>query len=153
MRRRAVAGVAAAFCVSLVAGAGASAAPPEPNDGVVDSGKEIHAHGQHGGTAGHLPAGSENVRLVGKQAINQDSQDGRIADVGVFGNYAYLGAFYEPKCQKGGVYVMDISDPTDPKQINFIRTSNDSYVGEGVQTIHIDTPAYEGDVLAMNNEI
>jgi hypothetical protein len=152
MRRRAVAGVAAAFCVSLVAGAGASAAP-KPNDGVVDSGKEIHAHGQHGGTAGHLPAGSENVRLVGKQAINQDSQDGRIADVGVFGNYAYLGAFYEPKCQKGGVYVMDISDPTDPKQINFIRTSNDSYVGEGVQTIHIDTPAYEGDVLAMNNEI
>ena len=48
---------------------------------------------------------------------------------------------------------MDISDPTKPKQVNFIRTSNDSYVGEGVQVIHIDTPEYKGDVLAMNNEI
>ena len=153
MRRRAVAGLAAAFCISLAAVTGASAAP-KPDDGVIDSGKEEHEHGhQHGGTAGHLPAGSENVELIGKQAINQDLKDGRVADVGVFKQHAYLGAFYEPKCQKGGVYVVDIADPTDPKQINFIRTSNDSYVGEGVQTIHIDTPAYEGDVLAMNNEI
>ena len=153
MRRRAMAGLVAAFCLSLVAATGAIAAP-KPDDGVIDSGKEEHEHGhQHGGTAGHLPAGSANVDLIGKVPINQDLKDGRVADVGVFKNHAYLGAFYEPKCQKGGVYVVDISDPSAPKQINFIRTSNDSYVGEGVQTIHIDTPAYEGDVLAMNNEI
>ncbi len=153
MRRRAVAGLAAAFCVALVAATGATAAP-KPDDGVIDSGEEEHAHGhQHGGTAGHLPAGSENVNLIGKAPINQQLKDGRVADVGVFKDHAYLGAFYEPKCQKGGVYVVDIADPSNPKQINFIRTSNDSYVGEGVQTIHIDTPAYEGDVLAMNNEI
>jgi hypothetical protein len=124
-------------------------------EGVIDSGKEVHgAHDdQHGGTDGHLPATSENVRLVSKENINQDGMDGRVADVGVFGNYAYLAAYYEPNCQKGGVYVFNIKDPANPKQINFIRTSNDSYVGEGVQTIHIDTPKYEGDVLAMNNEI
>jgi hypothetical protein len=124
-------------------------------EGVVDSGKEVHgAHDhQHGGIDGHLPATSENVRLISKANINQDSKDGRVADVGVFGNYAYLGAYYEPNCQKGGVYVMDIRDPSNPKQINFIRTSNDSYVGEGVQVIHIDTPKYKGNVLAMNNEI
>jgi hypothetical protein len=134
----------------------AAAAPPGPgDDGVVDSADDVHggSHGQHGGQAGHLPATSENVSLVGKARINQDSKDGRVADVGVFGNYAYLGAFFEPKCQKGGVYVFNITDPSRPKQINFIRTSNDSYVGEGVQVIHLDTPAFEGDVLAMNNEI
>ena len=134
----------------------AAAAPPGPSDdGVVNSADDVHghSHGQHGGESGHLPATSENVDLVGKMRINQDSKDGRVADAGVFGNYAYLGAFFEPNCQKGGVYVFDISDPSSPKQINFIRTSNDSYVGEGVQVIHIDTPAFEGDVLAMNNEI
>ena len=124
-------------------------------EGVVDSGQEVHGvhDDQHGGTDGHLAATQENVRLIGKAAINQDNMDGRVADVGVFKNYAYLAAFRDPNCQKGGVYVMDISDPTAPKQVNFIRTSNDSYVGEGVQVIHIDTPKYNGDVLAMNNEI
>jgi hypothetical protein len=107
---------------------------------------------QHGGTEGHLPATSENVTLVGKANVNQD-QEGRIADVGVFGNYAYLGAWSHPRCQKGGVYVLDIRNPANPKQVNFIRTANDSYVGEGVQVVHIDTPKYQGDVLAMNNEI
>jgi hypothetical protein len=123
------------------------------DDGVLDNAAETHLHHQHGGEAGHLPAGSANVRLVGKGAINQDGKDGRVADVGVFGNYAYLSAFWEPTCQKGGVYVFDIANPSRPKQINFIRTANDTYVGEGVQVIHIDTPAFEGDVLAMNNEI
>jgi hypothetical protein len=154
MGRRALLGlvVAAMLCASVAAGA--AAAGPKADDGVIDSGKEEHAAGhQHGGTGGHLPAGSENVQLIGKVPINQDLKDGRVADVGVFRQHAYLGAFYEPKCQKGGVYVVDIRDPSAPKQINFIRTSNDTYVGEGVQTIHIDTPAYEGDVLAMNNEI
>jgi hypothetical protein len=56
-------------------------------------------------------------------------------------------------CQKGGVYVFDISDPTSPKQINFIRAANNSYVGEGVQVLYFDTPQYNGDVLVQNNEI
>ena len=135
-------------CLPLAAGAHTDPAA----DGAIDNAKATHHHHQHGGDDGHLPASSENVRLVGKAAVNQD-QPGRIADVGVFGDYAYLAAFWEPSCQKGGVYVFDIADPTKPKQINFIRTANDSYVGEGVQVIHIDTPAFNGDVLAMNNEI
>jgi hypothetical protein len=111
------------------------------------------AHDQHGGEEGHLDATSENVSLIGKANINQDIQDGRVGDIGLFGDYAYLAAYSEPRCQKGGVYVFNIKDPANPKQINFIRTSNDSYVGEGVQAIHIDTPKYRGDVLAINNEI
>ena len=124
------------------------------DEGVIDSGEEVHGthHDQHGGTDGHLDASSENVRVVGKAAINQD-QEGRVADVGVFGNYAYLAAFSDPSCQKGGVYVMDITKPSSPKQINFIRAANNTYVGEGVQVIKLDTPQYKGNVLIHNNEI
>ncbi|MGH3713473.1 MAG: PA domain-containing protein [Micromonosporaceae bacterium] len=147
---RVLAGVAVAGVV--FAGIGPAQAHEIIDDGGIDDAKSTHDHDQHGGTGGHLPASSENVDLVGKGPINQD-QEGRVADVGVFGNYAYLGAFSEPSCQKGGVYVFDISNVAQPKQVNFIRTGTNSYVGEGVQVVHIDTPKYTGDVLAMNNEI
>ncbi len=148
--------LAAAAALSLTM-TGIAVADPAPmaavdDDGVLDSGVDTNRHHQHGGSDGHLPPTSQNVRLVGKAAVNQDLP-GRVADVGVFGNYAYLAAFWEPNCQKGGVYVFDIADVTKPKQINFIRTSNDSYVGEGVQVIHVDTPKFNGDLLAFNNEI
>ena len=110
-----------------------------------------HVHAQHDGPDGHLPASDLNVDLVGKMRINQD-QEGRVADVGVLGNYAYLAAWSAPNCQKGGVYVFDISSPANPKQINFIRTANDSYSGEGIQAVHLSTPAFTGDLLAFNNE-
>ena len=124
------------------------------SEGVIDSAKEVHGHNhaQHGGDSGHLAAGSKNVKLIGKMNINQDFE-GRVSDVGVFGNYAYLGAFNEKDCQKGGVYVFDISNPSAPKQINFIRAANNTYVGEGVQVINITTPKFSGDVLIHNNEI
>ena len=36
---------------------------------------------------------------------------GRVSDVAAHGNYAYLGAFYEPDCaEPGGVFVIDISN-------------------------------------------
>jgi hypothetical protein len=124
------------------------------DDGAIDSGADVHGqlHHQHGGGDGHLAGSSENVRVIGKMNVNQDFE-GRVSDVGVFGNYAYLGAFNERDCQKGGVYVFDISKPTAPKQINFIRSANNSYVGEGVQIIRVDTPQYTGDLLIHNNEI
>ncbi len=138
----------------LMATAGLAVASRLDNEGVVDSAAEVHGsvHHQHGGTNGHLAATNENVKLIGKMRINQDFE-GRVSDVGVFGNYAYLGAFNERDCQKGGVYVFDISNPAAPKQINFIRAANNSYVGEGVQVIRIDTPQFTGDVLLQNNEI
>ncbi|MFI9818695.1 PA domain-containing protein [Saccharothrix variisporea] len=122
------------------------------SDGAIDNAKVTHSHEQHGGDHGHLPATSQNVRVVGKAPINQDFE-GRVADVGVHNGYAYLAAFSSRDCQKGGVYVFDIKDPTNPKQVNFIRTGQNSYVGEGSQVIHVDTPKFTGDVLAFNNEV
>ena len=145
--------ITALLALSLSA-AGVVFAHPMADDGTIDSGEDVHGdlHHQHGATDGHLPASSKNVKLVGKMNVNQTEVDG-IADVGVFGSYAYLAAFDGQDCQKGGVYVFDIANPAAPKQVNFIRTGNNSYVGEGVQVIHIDTPAYNGDVLIHNNEI
>jgi hypothetical protein len=123
------------------------------DDGVVDNAKATHGHhSQHGGEEGHLPAGSSNVRVVGKSTVGHIGE-GRVADVGVHNGFAYLTAFRDPACKQGGVYVVDIQDPTDPTQVAFINTSKQTYAGEGSQAITLDTPHFQGDVLAFNNEI
>lgn len=126
-------------------------------EGVIDSAVEAQAakspcDKQHGGDEGHLPPVQSNVEVVGKAPIDTPIE-GRVADVGVFKRHAYLAAFNEPDCQRGGVYVFDIKDPANPAQIGFIEAAQGSYVGEGVQVIKVDTPQYEGDLLIHNNEI
>ncbi|MQA99913.1 MAG: hypothetical protein GEU78_06415 [Actinobacteria bacterium] len=155
MKRWLQASVACGTAVLLLAGAALAHDPGDnrlEDDGAMNSGKETHAAHQHGGEDGHLPPVSNNVDLIGK-AKASGVKPGRIADVGVFGNYAYLGAFWEPDCRRGGVYVFDISNPAAPKEVGFINTGNGSYVGEGVHIIHVDTPSFTGDVLAFNNEV
>ncbi len=120
------------------------------DDGAIDSAEAQHP-GQHGGTEGHLAPVDNNVDVVGKAKV-RSVDPGQVADVAVFGEWAYLGAFQTADCQPGGVYVMDTSDLSDPRQEGFIRTGKNSYVSEGVQVINIDTPAFSGDVLAFNNE-
>jgi hypothetical protein len=152
MRRSRWPAVAAAAALALSISAPGMAA--DPDDGALpflSDASRYRASDQHGGTDGHLPPTSSNVELVGKMRINQD-QEGRVADVGVLGDTAYVAAWTAPSCQKGGVYVFDISNPASPKQINFIRTTNDSYSGEGVHALHLSTSAWTGDLLAFNNE-
>jgi len=153
MRRKARSALYALVGVSTLV-TGVAFASRLADDGAINSGADVHGHvhSQHGGGDGHLAATSENVKLIGKMNINQDFE-GRVSDVGVHGNYAYLGAFNERDCQKGGVYVFDISKPAAPKQINFIRAANNSYVGEGVQVISVNTEHFKGDLLLQNNEI
>lgn len=126
------------------------------NEGVVDSAVETqsaaHPDDQHGGSDGHLPPEQSNVRVIGKAEVSNVAE-GRVADVGVFKDHAYLAAFNEPDCQDGGVYVMDIKDPKKPKEVGFIEAAEGSYVGEGVQTISVNTPEYRGDLLIYNNEV
>lgn len=142
----------------LAAGAVAS---PTIDDGVIDSGKEIHDHAghdaQHEGEDGHLPAGSDNVTLVGKVDLTNVAE-GRIADVGVHKGYAYLGAFRQDTCSgpenviDGGVYIVDVRNPASPKEVGFIKAQQDSYVGEGVQAISLNTAKFKGDILLFNHE-
>src|SRR5215204_5008621 len=125
------------------------------DDGYINSGKETHNHdAQHGEVEGHLPASSANVTKIGNLDLFADEEEpGRIADVSAYGNYAYLTAFYEPECDRGGVYVVDISDPADPSLVTLIPSHRGTYSGEGSQVIHLETAFFSGDVLAYQNEI
>ncbi|HEX2030074.1 MAG TPA: hypothetical protein VHL78_01545, partial [Actinomycetota bacterium] len=141
--------MALGLVLSVALGTVAVAHPEDP-----DVLSPLDAHHQHGGDDGHLDEVQENVELVGKLDLFEGGeQPGRISDVGVFGDHAYLGAFYEPNCEDGGVYVVDISDPANPTEARFIPTSPGSYVGEGVQVLDLNVQnGFKGQVLLFNNE-
>ena len=138
MRRQAVPALALAALTSLLAVAGAhgQSAGARP----VDPGRKS------------LPATSHNVEVVGRLALKPAVLD-RVADVAAHGHHAYLGAYSEPRCQRGGVYIVDIANPRRPRQVGFIRAAEDSFVGEGVQVLSLRTRFYRGDLLVHNNEI
>jgi len=121
-----------------------------------DARRAIHRKGehpfrQHDGEGGHLPAVSENVDLVSKLELTTEL--GRVSDVSSLGNYAYLGAYAEPVCSTGGIWVVDISDPENPRKVKLIRSHEDTYTAEGVHAAHITTPYFNGDLLAHSNEV
>ena len=130
----------------------ATAASGDPDGGLAVSDGARDAH-QHGTTAGHLyPQGtSANVALVSKLKLKNVVPE-KIADVGVFKGYAYLAAWGVVTCKYNGIHVVDVNTPSSPKEVAFIGSKEGSYPGEGVQALHIDTPAYDGDILVTNNE-
>jgi hypothetical protein len=130
----------------------------------------LPAGAQHGPEDGHLldPITAQpdtdgdgdwgKIEFVGQVTVS-DAEPGVIADVTAFGNYAYLARFATPDCAgpegggpDGGVYVIDISDPANPVEVGFIATHQDTFVGEGMQVVHLDTAEFTGDVLLMNHE-
>ncbi|MGN9841507.1 PA domain-containing protein [Nonomuraea sp. H19] len=121
------------------------------SDGAIDNAKITHNHHQHGGDEGHLPASSANVELISKLALKNVEPE-KIADVGVYKGYAYLAAWGGATCKYNGVHVVDIKNPAQPKEVAFIVAKEGSAPGEGVQALHIDTPAFNGDILVTNNE-
>lgn len=154
------AGAAFVAVAALALGAGPAFAHDDTgyaDDGYIDSGKETHNHdAQHGVDEGHLwPDGSSaNVTKIGNIDLFADAeQPGRVADVSAYGDYAYLTAFYEPVCDRGGVYVVDISNPAAPELVTTIPSHRGTYSGEGSQVIHLETEYFTGEVLAYQNEI
>ena len=118
--------------------------------------------GQHGPDDGHLLGTGEwgKIELVGQVEVTQT--EGLVADVAAYGNYAYLANWGEPDCagpETGGVnspdagaWVIDISDPANPVEVNFIAMPQDTRPGEGMQVVHIETDKFEGEILVMNAE-
>jgi len=126
---------------------------------LVVSGAAAHP-GQHGPTEGHLLGTGAwgKINFVSALRVG-DAEPDLIADVTAFGNYAYLARWGGSECAgpesggpDGGVYVIDISNPSSPREVGFIRTHQDTLVGEGMQVVHIDTAKFTGDVLLMNHE-
>ena len=134
----------------------ATAAPAfaHSDDGAIDNAKVTHGHdAQHDGEDGHLPpVDSDSVELVSKLELS-NVEEGGIADVAVFGDYAYVAAWGFEVCENTGVHVVDISDVSNPVEVGFIDAPVGSYPGEGVDVVTIDTPQFTGDVLLTNNEI
>ena len=135
----------------VIAIGGAFAAGGNTSDGVVESAKATHENHQHGETAGHLEPSSANVRLVSKLEVKNVDND-KIADVGVWNDYAYLAAWGGALCKYNGVHVVDIRNAAEPKEVAFIQSKEGSAPGEGIQALSIGTSSFSGDVLVTNNE-
>jgi hypothetical protein len=110
------------------------------------------------GASARLPGTAQNVELVGKLKPTGrfgDVLPGQIADLSHKGDYAYLNSWRTQsvnRCNRGGVFVVDISDPANPKEVGFIASPTGTYPGEGSQVVALDTPSFKGDVLTINNE-
>ena len=124
-----------------------------------------HPGSQDGADTGHLfgTGASGDIELVSKLRLT--NTPGIVADVAVDprGNYAYLAHWGKPDCaansEKGGVnspdagvWVVDISNPSAPRQTGFIPHSQDSRPGEGTQALEINTSFFKGVMLVTNNE-
>jgi hypothetical protein len=145
----------AAAGVMFTAGPGLAHSDPAgtpSSDGAIDNPQATHGHdAQHDGEGGHLPAVDENVDVVSK--LDLGVEPGKIADVAVYGNHAYLAAWGGVGCERTGFYVADISDVAEPEQVAFIPAPPGSYPGEGMHVIPIESKQFRGDVLVTNNEI
>jgi hypothetical protein len=131
----------------------------------------VAAHQQHGSPTGHLlGTGDEGkIELVSQVELSGAGPE-LIADVAVDpdGDFAYLANWGSADCptleaipgneaggrknSDAGVWVVNISDPDNPEEVAFIPMSQDTRPGEGMQVLHIDTPEFTGDVLAVNEE-
>ena len=140
----------AAATVLVATGVVTAAASVGPDGGVTAADGARDAH-QHGSTAGHLSATNANVDLISKLKL-KNAEPEKIADVGVFNGYAYVAAWGVVTCKYNGVHVVDVKNPALPKEVAFIASKEGSYPGEGVQALHISTPAFTGDILVTNNE-
>jgi hypothetical protein len=149
-KRRASARLAIAFALMLITAGLATASSGSPDGGVTveDGARDAH---QHGTTAGHLSPSNSNVALVSKLNLKNVVPE-KIADVGVLNGYAYLASWGVVTCKYNGVHVVDVRNPASPKEVAFIASKEGSYPGEGIQALHIDTPAFNGDILVSNNE-
>jgi hypothetical protein len=112
---------------------------------------------QHSMAGGHLPAVSRGVKLIGKAEVTNpsgDGNDGRVADVSAYGNYAFLTAFREPTCERTGAHVINISDPKHPFEVTsaFMETTDGNYAGEGSDVLRLKNRFFNGVLFMHQNE-
>ena len=101
--------------------------------------------------AANLPGRAENLAEVGRYDV-PGVRPGQIADVAVHKGHAYLNSWDDPDCLGGGTYVVDIRNPAQPTEVAFIPAPASFYHGEGAHVVSVRTPAFTGDILAVNDE-
>ncbi|MFN2388755.1 MAG: LVIVD repeat-containing protein [Actinomycetota bacterium] len=150
--------IAAMAALGLIAGAGVATAGTQETQerpfrafddaGVVTTPPDD----SHGPVAGHLPARRENMRLLSR--LDLAGGPSEITDVDAHRGYAYLGTDYARCVEDGGpgngVFVVDVRDPRNPRQVAFIATQARN--GEGIHAFSVRTPQFTGDLLLISNE-
>ena len=153
---RAVVAMTAAVALILAAGATARVPMGGPHHSPpADSGDSTSAGMQHGQPGGHLPGSSANVELIAELEPTDEFGPivpGQIADLAVYKDFAYLNSWNEETCTKGGIYVVDIRDPRNPTEVDFIPAVPGNFHGEGADVLTVNTKTFKGDLLAANNE-
>lgn len=121
----------------------------------IDSPLEVeHAHeARHTEEGGHLPPSRKNVELLGKIKLTDVPRG--VGGIWGFKNFAYLNAYTGecPERGRGGVHVVDISNPRNPRKAAFIPAAEDTFATEGVNVIHLENRFFKGDLLVHQNEI
>jgi PA domain/LVIVD repeat len=142
----------------LAVGPAAIAHHPDHSQGKeLFPGEGVLTADQHGQTDGHLPPVDRNVRLVGKAEVfnpSGDGNDGRVADVSAYGDYAFLTAFRDPTCEQAGAHVIDISNPRRPSEVRsaFMETTPQNYAGEGSDVLRMNNRFFNGVLFMHQNE-
>lgn len=142
---------------TFMAAAGPAAAHPDGTvtqaDGGIDNAQATHGHdAQHGGDEGHLDPVVDDVEVLSRLRLS-NVEPGKIADVTVHDDHAYLAAWGGVSCTGTGFYVADISDVRNPREVAFVPAPAGSYPGEGMQALPVHTRSFKGDLLVTNNEI
>jgi hypothetical protein len=125
---------------------------------------------ESGGSVESLPPVSHNIDLIGELQMDTpdafkfdpatgqpdpsqpDVMPGQIADLAVYKNVAYLNSWSDASCRRGGIFVVDISDVTKPRQVGFLPAAPNTRHGEGAIVLTVNTATGPMDVLAVNNE-
>ena len=135
------------------------------------TGATAHPDGQHGMDDGHLIGTGASGKIELVDVVDLTDTPDLIADVSVSpdGNTAFLANWGEPDCAgpetggqtspDAGVYIVDITSVdqaapagSEPKQIGFIPSHQDTRPGEGLQVVEVTTANFSGEVLVVNNE-
>lgn len=123
----------------LLLPAAATAHPGGEDDGAKhDNRHALHDFSHESDSEGHIdPDVNHGLRQVGQDTLG-GIEEGRYTDVWADDRgYAYVGTFEEPSCDRSGVYISDISDPTAPTTVGMIKSPPNTRVND-VKTIEID---------------
>ena len=110
----------------------------------------LPASAHDGGDPFQAPVTSDHLVKVGEFVV---PFEGLTSDVWALGNYAYLGSFSTPFCSFDitGTRIIDISDPTNPTQVSFIKDKQGTRTND-VKAFSLDTSKWSGDILVTTNE-
>jgi hypothetical protein len=153
--RRSVALLAALALVGtgLLSGAGATPASQKQTDGrwdIEDVNDAIEvADEQHSSPGGHLPGQVKNVKRISRLRVTD--LEGGIADVAYYKGYAYLNK-WSPHCPDAGTVVVDVRDPSTPKEVAYLPAGAHDYTTEGAHAFTMNTSRFAGDVYVVSHE-